>query len=99
MLRSRHAASHDLVAPPPGVPLFRDPKGASRAAELLGRSGLLGVRVRGARIDDIDPGRLLTEDGATAHDVQLLIDWAQRKVAADWGVELTPAIRILGARR
>ncbi|MCO4771725.1 MAG: hypothetical protein KDA24_16970 [Deltaproteobacteria bacterium] len=83
----------------PGVRLFVDPPKGSSAGELLTRSGLLGVRVRGARIDDVQPNRLLTEPGATAHDVELLVDWARRTVAAQWGVELVLALRIIGARR
>jgi len=82
-----------------GVVVFRDPARGSTAAELLAGAGLLGIRIRGARLDDVVPGRLTTEDGATAKDVELLVDWARRQVAAETGVELESRLRWVGARR
>lgn len=82
-----------------GVPVFADPPKGSTAAELLESAGLLGIRIRGARLDEVVPGRLTTEDGATAKDVELLVDWAQRQVAARTGVDLEPRLRWVGARR
>lgn len=90
--------AHILPARLPGVRMFRDPPKGSSAAELLGRSGLLGVRVRGAQIDEEHPNQMHVEEGATAHDVLLLVDWARSKVAAESGVELELAIRTLGSR-
>jgi UDP-N-acetylenolpyruvoylglucosamine reductase len=78
--------------------LFEDPRAGSTAAELLARSDLLGVRVRGARIDEVTPNQLLADEGASARDVELLLEWAQGKVRGEWGVELTVALRIVGAR-
>ncbi len=91
----------DAAAVPPrlpGVRLFEDPRAGSTAAELLARSDLLGVRVRGARIDEVTPNQLLADEGASARDVELLLEWAQGKVRGEWGVELTVALRIVGAR-
>jgi len=82
----------------PGVRLFLDPPSGSTAGDLLERSGLLGVRVRGVRIHEAEPNRLIAEEGATARDVRVLADWAISKVAVEWGVRLRLALRTLGSR-
>jgi len=82
--------------PLPGVPLFLDPEQGSTAGELLDRSGLLGVRIRGVRIAADHPNRLVTEEGARAQDVEVLVDLARARIAAQWGVELTPAVTMVG---
>lgn len=80
----------------PGVALFRDPPRGSSAADLLERAGLLGVRIRGASIDAEHPNRLVDAGGATARDVDVLVQWARARIAADWGVLLDPAVRMVG---
>ena len=88
-------------APPPtevfpGIALFEDPPQGSSAGELLERCGLLGVRIRGARIDPDHPNRIVAATDATARDVSVLVDWAAARIAAEWGVSLTPAVRMVG---
>ena len=78
------------------VDLFEDPPKGRGAAVLLADSGLAGIRIRGARLDGAEPNRLRVEPDTKARDVELLVDWARRKVAADWGVELTAALQVVG---
>lgn len=82
--------------PLPGVQLFVDPARGSTAGELLERSGLLGVRIRGARIDAEHPNRLVNVGDAQARDIEVLIALARDRVAAEWGVTLEPAISMVG---
>lgn len=80
----------------PGIAMFLDPPRGSSAAELLERTGLLGVRIRGACIDADHPNRVVDAGGATARDVGVLVEWARGRVAAEWGVHLDPAVRMVG---
>ncbi len=85
-----------VEVPLPGIALFRDPARGSSAADLLARTGLLGVRIRGALIDPDHPNRLVDAGGATARDVGVLVEWARARIAAEWGVQLEPAVRMVG---
>ena len=86
----------DPPSAPPGVRLLLDPARGSSAADLVRRSGLAGVRVRGARLLESTPERVVVEGEGSARDVEALLRWVQQRVATDWGVELESALRIAG---
>jgi UDP-N-acetylmuramate dehydrogenase len=75
--------------------VFTNPPG-DHAARLIEASGLKGFRIGGAVVSAKHANFILNEGGATARDVESLIQHVQREVARAQGVALQPECRIVG---
>lgn len=73
--------------------IFKNPRGLSAGA-LIDQAGLKGKRVGHAEISDRHANFIVTEPGATAADVQALIDLVRTTVAEQFGVDLELEIQI-----
>ncbi len=74
--------------------VFRNPPG-DYAGRLLETAGCKEMRVGGAAVCDGHANVIVAENGATASDVLALMRLMQRAVERQWGVRLTPEIRVL----
>ncbi len=72
--------------------IFRNPRGLSAGA-LIEQCGLKGSSVGEARVSDRHANFIVTEEGATACDIDRLIGRIQAAVAEKFGVELELEIR------
>lgn len=97
--RTRAALARRKATQPVGRPsagsTFRNPPG-EHAARLIEAAGLKGARVGGASVSTLHANFILTEPGATAADVEALIETIRRTVKERTGVELEPEVRIVG---
>ncbi|MFN0054628.1 MAG: UDP-N-acetylmuramate dehydrogenase [Planctomycetales bacterium] len=73
--------------------IFKNPRGMS-AGWLIDQAGLKGTRIGGAEISDRHANFIVSHPGATARDVQRLIDLARSRVTERFGVDLEPEIQI-----
>ena len=73
--------------------IFRNPRGLSAGA-LIEQCGLKGLSVGKARISERHANFIVTEDGATSKDVELLISRIQKAVAEKFAVELELEIKV-----
>lgn len=81
---------------PDALPLFVEPPRGTPVRAMIADSGWAGVRVRGARLCESDPGWVTREGEATARDFVALRDWLQTRIAQEWGVKLQPATLVVG---
>jgi UDP-N-acetylmuramate dehydrogenase len=85
---------------PPGASLgsmFKNPPGCA-AGRLIDQCGLKGTRVGDAEISSVHANFFVNRGRATASDVKALIDLAQQRVKAKFGIELELEIEALGER-
>jgi UDP-N-acetylmuramate dehydrogenase len=75
--------------------MFTNPPG-DHAGRLIDMAGLKGARVGGAEVSLLHANFIVNTGGAAAADVTALMDLVQSRVAARFGVHLTPEIAILG---
>lgn len=75
--------------------VFRNPTG-DYAARLIEACGLKGERVGNAVVSEKHANFIINTGGATAADVESLIERVASRVAADTGVELIREVRIVG---
>jgi UDP-N-acetylmuramate dehydrogenase len=66
------------------------------AGRLIDECGLKGTRIGGAEVTHRHANIMINRGGATAADVQALIDHVQTVVARDTGYELEPEIAFIG---
>jgi len=83
------------VGKPSAGSTFRNPPG-DHAARLIESCGLKGFSIGGATVSVQHANFLITEDGATAADVEQLIAHLQATVKAQTGVELHAEVKIVG---
>ena len=83
------------VGKPSAGSTFRNPPG-DHAARLIESCGLKGHRIGGASVSTLHANFLITEDGASAADVEALIAHLRATVRARTGVELHPEVRVVG---
>jgi len=95
-LLSRRIASQPLQQPNAGS-VFRNPPN-DHAARLIEACGLKGTRIGGAEISNKHANFIVNTGGATAADIETLIDLAQNTVREKFGVELEREVRIIGDR-
>lgn len=95
-LLSKRIASQPLQQPNAGS-VFRNPPG-DHAARLIEACGLKGRRVGGAEISTKHSNFIVNAGGASAADIESLIEIAQSTVREKFGVELEREVRILGER-
>jgi UDP-N-acetylmuramate dehydrogenase len=75
--------------------VFRNPTG-DYAARLIEACGLKGERIGNAVVSEKHANFIINTGGATAADVESLIERVASRVAADTGVELVREVRIVG---
>lgn len=83
------------VGKPSAGSTFRNPPG-DHAARLIESCGLKGHRIGGASVSTLHANFLITEEGATAADVEALIAHIHSTVKQATGVELHPEVRVVG---
>jgi UDP-N-acetylmuramate dehydrogenase (EC 1.1.1.158) len=91
---TRRKATQPVGRPSAGS-TFRNPPG-DHAARLIERSGLKGLRVGGAEVSPLHANFIVTGPGASAADVEQLIEQIRERVHADSGIELQTEVRIVG---
>lgn len=74
---------------------FKRPEGYF-AGKLVQDAGLKGYTVGGAQVSEKHSGFVINKGGATAEEILFLIKQVQKKVKAQFGVELEPEVRMLG---
>ena len=95
-LLSKRIASQPLQQPNAGS-VFRNPSN-DHAARLIEACGLKGTRIGGAEISRKHANFIVNNGGASAADIERLIDLAQNTVHQKFGVELAREVRIIGER-
>lgn len=73
--------------------IFKNPRGMS-AGWLIDEAGLKGTRIGNAEISDRHANFIVSNPGATARDVQRLIELARSRVLEQFGVDLEPEVQI-----
>ena len=96
-LLAMRVASQPLNQPNAGS-VFRNPPG-DHAARLIESSGLKGFAIGGAQVSPKHANFIVNVGGATAADVESLVDHVQDTVLAKTGIELVREVRIVGAER
>jgi UDP-N-acetylmuramate dehydrogenase len=77
--------------------VFRNPEGGA-AGRLIDEAGLKGTRVGGAVISDLHANFILNDRGATAEDVETLIELVRERVEKTAGVTLELEVKVIGRR-
>ena len=85
------------VGKPSAGSTFRNPPG-DHAARLIESCGLKNHRIGGAQVSQQHANFILTEDGATAADVETLIEHVRNVVKQKTGVDLHPEVKMVGEK-
>lgn len=93
-LLSRRMESQPLNLPNAGS-VFRNPPG-DHAARLIETCGLKGRQVGGARVSERHANFIVNMGGATAADIENLINEVQATVETKTGIRLHPEVKIVG---
>ncbi len=93
-LLKRRLASQPLNLPNAGS-VFRNPPG-DHAARLIESCGLKGRQIGAARVSEKHANFIVNVGGATAADIENLIDEIQNEVLRKTGIKLHPEVRIIG---
>jgi UDP-N-acetylmuramate dehydrogenase len=96
-LLSKRVASQPLNQPNAGS-VFRNPPG-DHAARLTESIGLKGFTIGGAQVSTKHSNFIVNVGGATAADIEAVIDHVEAEVLAKTGVRLVREVRIVGAAR
>lgn len=84
--RKRRMESQPLNKPCAGS-MFRNPKEA-QAWELIEKIGYRGKRIGGAMVSEKHANFIVNEEQATAQDIAMLVDEIQKKVKAEYDIDL-----------
>ncbi len=95
-LMEKRSATQPLQQPNAGS-VFRNPPGA-HAAKLIEGCGLKGRRIGGAEVSEKHANFIVNAGGATAADIEKLIEEVRATVLQQTGIELHPEVRIVGER-
>lgn len=95
-LMEKRSASQPLQQPNAGS-VFRNPPG-NYAAKLIEGCGLKGKRIGGAQVSEKHANFIVNAGGATAADIENLINEVKAIVVQQTGVELHPEVRIVGEK-
>ena len=95
-LLSRRVASQPLNQPNAGS-VFRNPAG-DHAARLIEASGLKGYTVGGAQVSPKHANFIVNVGGATAADIEAVIDHVHATVLQKHGIDLVREVRVVGER-
>lgn len=93
-LLARRSQSQPMGLPSCGS-VFRNPPG-DYAGRLIERCGLKGFRIGRAYVSDKHANFIINSGGATAADIEGLIEYVQSAVRLQTGVELEAEVRIIG---
>jgi UDP-N-acetylenolpyruvoylglucosamine reductase len=93
-LMEKRSASQPLQLPNAGS-VFRNPLG-NHAAKLIEGCGLKGKRIGGAQVSEKHANFIVNIGGATATDIENLIEEVRATVEIKTGVQLHPEVRIIG---
>jgi UDP-N-acetylmuramate dehydrogenase len=96
-LLSKRVATQPLSQPNAGS-VFRNPPG-DHAARLIESCGLKGCSMGGAQVSTKHANFIVNMGGATAADIERLVDHVEAEVLARTGVRLVREVRIVGARK
>ena len=100
-LKIKDLLSKRIAAQPLGLPnagsVFRNPPG-DFAARLIEACGLKGKRIGGAQVSEKHANFIVNSGGATAADIENLIDEVEFVVNNRSGVRLVREVRIIGDR-
>ncbi len=96
-LLARRAKTQPLGRPSCGS-VFRNPPG-DHAARLIESAGLKGHAIGNAAVSEKHANFIVNQGGATAGDIEALIQHLQKTVAGVHGVWLQPEVRIVGEAR
>jgi UDP-N-acetylmuramate dehydrogenase len=94
---AKRMATQPLAQPNAGS-VFRNPPG-DYAARLIEASGLKGLTIGGAQVSEKHANFIVNLGGATASDIETLIETVREKVKQAQGVELITEVRIIGERQ
>jgi UDP-N-acetylmuramate dehydrogenase len=93
--------SQRIAAQPLGVPnagsVFRNPPG-DYAARLIEACGLKGRVIGGAAISTKHANFIVNTGGASAADIEALLELAERSVQERFGIRLEREVRLIGER-
>jgi UDP-N-acetylmuramate dehydrogenase len=95
-LMEKRSASQPLQQPNAGS-VFRNPEGG-HAAKLIEGCGLKGRRIGGAQVSEKHANFIVNTGGATAADIENLIEEVRAVVESRTGVKLHPEVKIVGER-
>jgi UDP-N-acetylmuramate dehydrogenase len=95
-LLEQRVASQPLQLPNAGS-VFRNPPG-DHAARLIQSCGLKGLQIGGAQVSEKHANFIVNRGGASAADIENLIDTVARTVAERTGIHLQREVRIIGDR-
>ena len=73
---------------------FKRPEGYF-AGKLIQDAGLMGYTIGGAQVSEKHAGFVINRGGATCADVLALMEYVQREVLRQFGVQLEPEVRVL----
>jgi len=93
-LLARRAASQPTGQASCGS-VFRNPEG-DHAGRLIEAAGLKGRRVGGAVVSDAHANFIINDGGASAADIETLMQLVVDEVAGRFGITLVPEVRVLG---
>jgi UDP-N-acetylmuramate dehydrogenase len=94
VLMEKRSATQPLNLPNAGS-VFRNPEGG-HAAKIIEDCGLKGRRIGGAQVSEKHANFIVNAGGATAEDIENLINEVRATVQRQTGVELYPEVRIVG---
>ena len=77
--------------------VFRNPPG-DHAARLIESCGLKGFRIGGAQVSEKHANFIVNDQGASAADIEQLIEYVRTQVEEKTGVRLQCEVRIVGER-
>ena len=75
--------------------VFKNPDG-NHAGDLIERSGLKGFRIGGCSVSEKHANFIINDKGATARDIETLINHIQNTVKDRFGIDLETEVRIIG---
>jgi UDP-N-acetylmuramate dehydrogenase len=93
-LLARRKASQPIGLPSCGS-VFRNPPG-DHAARLIESAGLKGRRIGGAEVSQKHANFIINTGGASALDIERLIDFVRDTVEHVHGIRLQPEVRVIG---
>jgi len=93
-LLGKRIESQPLNLPNAGS-VFRNPPG-DHAARLIQQCGLKGRRIGGAQVSEKHANFIVNTGGATAADIENLINEVRETVLQQTGIDLHPEVRIIG---
>ena len=93
-LLARRKASQPIGLPSCGS-VFRNPPG-DHAARLIESAGLKGRRIGGAEVSEKHANFIINAGGASALDIERLIDFVRDTVEQVHGIRLQPEVRVIG---